>query len=189
MMTMGVVPDPRTYKRDGTFWNIQTKLTASDGAENDYFGGSVSISGDYAIVGASGDDDGFGSAYIFKRGETSWSQQAKIITSDRVEWGSFGRTVSISGDYVIVGAFNSACIFKRDGSTWNQQIKVGDSMFYFGNASISGDYAVVGVTGYGDTTLTHIFKRDGQEFRLSIRGYCLKQLTIKVLLQFSGNRR
>jgi hypothetical protein len=56
------------FWRDGISWSQQAKLTASDGAAGDYFGWSVSISGDYAIVGASYDDDkgtDSGSAYIF----------------------------------------------------------------------------------------------------------------------------
>ena len=51
-------------------WTETQKLTASDAAEGDFFGGSVSISGDRVIVAASFDDDGgmnSGSAYIFER--------------------------------------------------------------------------------------------------------------------------
>ena len=46
----------------------QAKITASDGKAEDWFGHSVSISGDYALIGAYGDDDNgsrSGSAYIF----------------------------------------------------------------------------------------------------------------------------
>lgn len=56
------------FYRSGTSWSQQAKLTAADGAAYDYFGWSVSISGDCAIVGAYGDDDkglGSGSAYVF----------------------------------------------------------------------------------------------------------------------------
>ncbi|MCX7029384.1 MAG: FG-GAP repeat protein [Spirochaetes bacterium] len=53
---------------------IETKLLASDGAAGDCLGWSVSIDGDYAIVGAYEDDDK-GSAYIFVRSGTSWTQQ------------------------------------------------------------------------------------------------------------------
>ncbi len=58
-------------------WPQQDELTASDGAYYDYFGIAVSISGDYAIMGATFDDDKghqSGSAYIFKRDGTTWSQ-------------------------------------------------------------------------------------------------------------------
>ena len=74
-----------------------------------YFGHSVSISGDYAVVGAYYDDDGdvsnSGSAYIFVRDGTSWSQQAEIVASDAAMGDRFGKSVSISGDYAVVGAY------------------------------------------------------------------------------------
>ena len=79
---------------------------------------NVSISGDYAIAGAPvnqysvpayqlrDDDggDGSGSAYIFVRSGTSWSQQAKLEASDAAAGDNFGGAVSISGNNVIVGA-------------------------------------------------------------------------------------
>ena len=77
------------------------KLTASDAAAHDHFGNSVSVSGDYAIVGAYFDDDagdGSGSAYIFFRSGTTWSQQAKLTASDATEGDRFSsRSVSIDG--------------------------------------------------------------------------------------------
>jgi hypothetical protein len=126
------------FRRSGTSWSQQAKLTASDASPSqfDNFGFSVSIDGDYAIVGAVGhDDDGTesGAAYIFRRSGTSWSQQAKLTASDAAENDNFGNSVSISGDYAIVGALNnddagqasgSAYIFSRSGTTWNQQTKL-----------------------------------------------------------------
>jgi hypothetical protein len=51
-------------------WLEEAKLLASDGAEGDYFGYSVSLSGKQALVGAYQDDDGMGntdvgSAYLY----------------------------------------------------------------------------------------------------------------------------
>ena len=61
----------------------EAKLIASDGAEGDSFGYSVSISGDTIVVGAIG-DDGRGSAYIFERAEgtANWVQVARLGASD-----------------------------------------------------------------------------------------------------------
>jgi hypothetical protein len=161
------------FKRDGTSWSEQAKLTASDGADNDCFGRSVSISGDYAIVGAYYDDAGKGSAYIFKRDGTIWSQQQKLTASDGAADDRFGISVSISGDYAIMGAYyddswkGSAYIFKRDGTSWSQQQKLtasdGDANDFFGwSVSISGDYAIVGAyyddAGKGSA---YIFLRGG----------------------------
>ena len=85
------------------------KITASDAEVSDFFGNSVSISGDYAIVGAiADDDDGLesGSAYIFKRSGTSWAQEAKLLASDGSSGDEHGYSVSISDGYTIVGARN-----------------------------------------------------------------------------------
>jgi hypothetical protein len=170
------------FNRDGTSWSQQQKLTAADIDVDGHFGISVSISGDYAIVGAYGDDDNgtkSGSAYIFKRNGTSWSEQAKLIASDGSAEDNFGISVSISGDYAIVGAFldddngrdsGSAYIFKRDGTSWSEQAKLvasdGAADDYFGRSvSISGDYAIVGAYADDDngswSGSAYIFKRDG----------------------------
>jgi len=97
------------FKRDGTTWSQQAKLTASDAAATDRFGWSVSISGNYAIVGAYNNDDNnassSGSAYIFKRSGTNWSEQQKLLASDPAQDDEFGESVAISEDCVIVGAY------------------------------------------------------------------------------------
>jgi len=155
------------WRRDETTWSQQAKITPSDGAAYDLFGYPVSISGDYAIVGASGDDergDYPGSAYILERNGTTWSQQAKINASDGDMFDHFGRTVSISGDYVIAGAYcgddrgdtaGSAYIFKHNGTTWNEQAKIiasdGAAYDMFGcSVSVSGNYVIVGAQGDDD---------------------------------------
>ena len=123
------------FKRYDLDWLQQAKLIASDGSADDNFGHSVSISGDYAIVGVPYDDDngsGSGSAYIFKRDGVNWLQQPKLLASDGAADDQFGMSVSISGDYAVVGAPNdddkgsdsgSAYIFKRDAASWLQQPK------------------------------------------------------------------
>ena len=93
------------------------KITAADGAAGDLFGESVSISGDYAIVGAKG-DDGTGSAYVFKRTGTSWAQEAKLLASDGAAGDLFGWSVSISGDYAVVGAFGDDDNGTNSGSAY-----------------------------------------------------------------------
>ena len=85
----------------------ETKLTASDGSSDDRFGTSVHLSGDTLVVGAWLDDDGFfnsGSAYVFQRIGMFWTEQAKLTASDPAILNGFGRSVSVSGDTVAVGA-------------------------------------------------------------------------------------
>jgi hypothetical protein len=85
------------------------KLLASDGAANDLFGYSASISGDYAVVGAFYDDDNggrSGSAYVFERNAVgTWGQVARLLPTDGASLDNFGVAVSISGDYAVVGAY------------------------------------------------------------------------------------
>lgn len=151
------------YLYNGISWVEQQKLIAGDGAAGDRFGSSVSISGNYAIVGSPQDDEGSnsdqGSAYIFFFNGTTWIEQQKLTASDGATFDIFGRSVSISGNRAIVGAFlddigsnsaqGSAYVYVFDGTTWVLQQKltasdgaVGDQ---FGeNVSLSGNYAIVG---------------------------------------------
>jgi hypothetical protein len=168
------------FKRDGDSWIEEAKLLASDGAADDSFGHSVSIDGDYAIIGANWKGAYVGAAYIFKRDGSTWTEEAKLTASDGAAWEFFGWSVSISGDYAIVGAYcdddngkhaGSAYIFKRDGSSWTEEAKLlasdGEEYDYFGKAvAINGDYAFVGAPGchveiYG---AAYIFKRDGSSW-------------------------
>jgi len=170
------------FHRSGTSWAEQVKIEADDGAAEDRFGCSIFISGDYAIVGAWGDDGSGidrGSAYIFYRSGTNWSQQAKLTASDGMDEDMFGYSVSISGDYALVGAYydddngsesGSAYIFHRSGTSWTEQIKLtapdGAAYDWFGyTVSIEGDYAVVGARWDDDngsnSGSVYIFHRSG----------------------------
>ena len=100
------------FLRTGTSWAQEAKIVASDRAASDYFGWSVSISSDGSrvVVGAYAQDGGVtdaGAAYIFLRSGTSWTQEAKIVASDRAASDYFGMSVSISSDgsRVVVGAY------------------------------------------------------------------------------------
>ncbi|MDP8237809.1 MAG: T9SS type A sorting domain-containing protein [Candidatus Hatepunaea meridiana] len=173
------------FVREGEEWTQQQKLTADDAASRDNFGNSVSISGNYAVIGASGNDDdgqGSGSAYIFVRDGEEWVQQQKLAADDAAASDNFGSSVSIDGDYAIVGAClndddgdrsGSAYIFVRDGEEWTQHAKLTASdasvLDLFGySVSISGDYAIAGAAGNDDdgeySGSAYIFRRDGDEW-------------------------
>jgi hypothetical protein len=142
------------------------KIQASDKEASDFFGYSVSIEGDYAIVGAYGEDTGgslAGAAYIFKRAGTTWAVEAKIMASDAGASDEFGRSVSIDGDYAIIGAngeatggyaTGAAYIFKRTGTSWAEETKImasdAEAGDYFGiSVSISNGKAIVGARSEG----------------------------------------
>jgi len=170
------------FKRNGTVWNEQSKLIPSDGEACEVFGVSVSIDGNYAIIGAPHDNhNGYysGSAYIFKRNGTVWNEQSKLFPSDAKKDQQFGCSVSIDGDYAIIGALGdknygeysgSAYIFKRNGEVWKEQSKLlpldGGQFQVFGNSvSINGDCAIIGAPGDNDNGYcsgsAYIFKRNG----------------------------
>jgi len=167
------------FHRNGTTWTEQAKIIPSDGADGDNFGRSVSISGDYAIIGARYDDvneSNAGSAYIFIRDGTTWSEQVKITASDGARNDFFGWSVSISGDYAVIGArmdddngsnSGSAYIFHRTGTTWYEQAKLiasdGQDSADFGNSvSISGDYVLIAAQWDDDYIgSAYIFFRNG----------------------------
>jgi hypothetical protein len=135
---------------DNGDWSEVQKIVASDRTAEDKFGFSVSISGDYAVVGATGEDHDenggglafdAGSAYVFERaGDGTWSEVQKIVASDRNAQDLFSYSLSISGSYIVVGAYSededanggdskslagSAYIFNRDGNgKWTQVQKI-----------------------------------------------------------------
>ena len=83
---------------DGTDWNQQAKLLASDGAPNDRFGRAVSVSGDFAFIGAPQHGEGpepSGAAYVFERSGTSWSEIKKVSDPNGEPNAQFGRSVGI----------------------------------------------------------------------------------------------
>ncbi|MCG7850787.1 MAG: PEF-CTERM sorting domain-containing protein, partial [ANME-2 cluster archaeon] len=103
------------FTRSGTTWTEQQKLTASDPAVNDLFGNSVSVDGDTIVVGVLFDDDGgslSGSAYVFTRSGTTWTEQQKLTASDATAGDHFGCSVSVDGDTIVVGSDSgSAYVF------------------------------------------------------------------------------
>ena len=161
-----------TTQANGSYIQAQ-KLLAIDGARDDFFGASVSISGDgnVALVGAQYDDDkggNSGSAYIFtKQANGAYLQTHKLVASDGAVDDAFGSSVSISsdGNVALIGSprdddkgadSGSAYIFttQADGS-YTQTSKLvasdgaaGDS---FGGVSISGDGNVALVGAYRDS--------------------------------------
>nr|NQU89873.1 FG-GAP repeat protein [Bacteroidota bacterium] len=109
------------FYNDGNNWLFEQKLTASDGVASDFFGHSVSIYGDYAIIGAFGDDDNgilSGSAYIFYFDGTSWIQTKKLTANDSSASDYFGKSVSIYGDHAFVGAYGDNVNGETSGSTY-----------------------------------------------------------------------
>ena len=154
------------FRFDGSCWVEEQKLLPSDGASGDFFGISVAVSGDVAVIGAFKDDDNgnsSGSAYVFRFDGSCWVEEQKLTASDASSFDCFGESVSISGDVALVGATNhdhnqstsgTAYVFRFDprgdpGSRWveTQELLASDQAAAekFGKAvAIDGDTAVIG---------------------------------------------
>jgi hypothetical protein len=165
-----------------------TSVAASDGEDGDLFGYSVAIDGDYAIVGAPEDGVGNqgvqGSAYVFKKTNGAWQQQAHLFASNGDVEDLFGTSVSIDGDYAVVGApyksVNGASsrgavyVFVRNGDIWTEQAILlssdGSMSDHFGHkVAIEGEYLIASapyndVGGQNDRGTVYVFKRTGQSW-------------------------
>ena len=147
--------------------NISEYQPVAGTASGDLFGTSVSISGNYAIIGASRDDVGAntwqGSASIYQWNGSKWVLMQKITDATGAAGDQFGTSVSISGNYAIIGAYNddiganasqgSASIYQWNGSNWVLMQKITDATgaagdLFGASVSISGIYAIIGA--YGD---------------------------------------
>jgi len=138
---------------DGNSWNQTKKTIASDGIAGDYFGGSVSLSGNRALIGAYG----YGTAYFFDFNGSNWTQSQQIFP-DGTAGDNFGYSVSLFGNRALIGAnendqfSGAAYLFDFDGSNWNQTQKIvakdADIDDQFGDSvSLSGDRVLIGASG------------------------------------------
>jgi hypothetical protein len=150
-------------------WSQQQELTASDGAESDYFGNSVALSsdGNTALVGAYAHTVNGnryqGAGYVFTNSAGSWSQQAELTASDGVYDDEFGISVALSsdGNTALVGALvhtvngnryqGAAYVFTNSAGSWSQQQELtasdGAGGDLFGNSvtlSSDGNTALAG---------------------------------------------
>jgi len=181
---VGALNKAYVYTRSGTNWSERTRLVGSDTAGGDRFGSSVAISGDTFVIGAVADDDPVagneaGSAYFFVESGTNWVEQQKISADDKIANGEFGYSVSLDGDFAIVGArydddagafSGAAYVYVRSTNIWTVQAKVvsddlaaGD--VFGGSVSIDGDIAVIGAYGADvptdDEGAAYVFMRSG----------------------------
>jgi hypothetical protein len=100
------------FRRDAGTWIQDPNFTGSGLFEKAYFGHSVALSGNTAVVGAYRNDLDVdsnllvdaGSAYVFRFDGSIWPEEEKLIPADAVGGEEFGWAVAISGDTVVVGA-------------------------------------------------------------------------------------
>ncbi len=157
------------FVRAAGAWTQQAYLKANDTADQDMFGWSVGISGDTVVVSAPGHNNDAGSAYVFKRTGTTWAPQGRLLASNPDDFDSFGWSLGISGDTILVGAqqeasdatgvggtqtdnslagAGAAYVFLRTGTTWAQQAYIkatnpGKNDGFGSSVALDGNTAVV----------------------------------------------
>ncbi|MBW2529335.1 MAG: FG-GAP repeat protein, partial [Deltaproteobacteria bacterium] len=170
------------FRRNGQSWDLEAQLTAADPDPSDYFGISVALSGDRALVGASLDDEAgtnAGAAYSFTRTVTVWSEEGKLTAVPAANQDQFGFSVDLDGTTALVGTPNddsegtnagSAYAFVRSGAGWALEQEIIDGNVAardaFGRAvALSGDRAIFGAPfhdGTGsDAGAAYVFARNG----------------------------
>ena len=161
------------YNIDGT---NEVKLTASDAAANDVFGQSVAVGNDKIVVGAYADDDegtNSGSVYVYNLDGTG---EVKITASDGAQYDSFGNSVAVGNDKIVVGAYGddddgsnsgSVYVYNLDGTGETKingsDTAAGDS---FGNSVAIGNNKLVVGSPYDDDDGTssgsvYVYNLDG----------------------------
>jgi hypothetical protein len=167
------------FSRTGDSWTQETELTANDGDAGDWFGRAVAVAsdGETVLIGAPFDQqpngERAGSAYVFSKTSSSWSQEAKLAAEDGDSNDEYGSAVALSSDgsTALIGAPSdedpngstaptssqvvdggpggSAYVCTRTDGSWSQKAKIaandGDARDEFGNAvAVSGTTAVIG---------------------------------------------
>jgi hypothetical protein len=154
------------------------RLTQTSPAEG--FGVALAASNDVLVVGADGEDvagqTNVGAAYVFRRGEGGWAQEARLLASDFAGQSRFGLTVATSGDRIVVGASRddvgsltnagSVYVFRFDGQGWPQEghLFAPSPSFnaQFGRAvAVRGGRVAVGAYSGGSSGTAFLFDRTG----------------------------
>ncbi len=162
------------YERVNNVWVQKQKLVASDRAEQDYFGYSLDVEGNYIIVGAkqyredaNGNElnNAPGAAYIFEKINNSWMQVKKLIPADAKNGDWIGSSVKLSGNFAFVAAIGSdfnaqgtdsiysagaIYVFENTGNDWveRQKLVANDRHISAGlgwTMDVSGDYLITGL--------------------------------------------
>lgn len=167
------------FRFDGVDWVEEAKLTSSDVEEFDYFGFSVAISGEVAIVSAPRDgvNGGYchdppqrnctvGSAYVFRFDGSTWIEEAKLMATDGASWRLFGTQVAIFDGVAVVserwwGTGPSTYVFRNDGSAWRQEAELPKAYAL----AVSTDRILIGAPVDDDLGTVYVYHFEGMQWR------------------------
>lgn len=140
------------FEFDSTDWASVEERRLTPTEATSYFGWSLSLSQDTAVVGSYNNS----SAFVFVSADGAWAQQqwlrGSLPRSSDPE--HFGWAVGVSGDSVLVGSLRRHVVyaFARFEQTWTEEQKIvgpngtgGDRLGQ--SLALSGDTAVLGAPG------------------------------------------
>lgn len=176
------------YVRSGEQWSHQEAIVPVDGVVSGFFGKSVALWQDTALVGAPRDNRGGtgpenGAAYVYERTDGTWQKQTKLIPEQLDENSRFGYSVALVDGTTVVTApgdddgIGSAYVFERSDGAWNRagvlgsdELEVRDA---FGqDVAIAGEEVVVGAVGHETSGVrgrgaAFVFEQAGGEWNQS----------------------
>lgn len=156
---VGTVGAGYFFERDGSTWSETQKVYANDATVSMEFGGSVSLDGTRALIGARYAAGNKGAAYIYSRTGLSWDQEAVLLATDGGNNDNFGVSVALEGNHALVGASNeqttagsgagAAYVFVRSSGTWleTERLTASDadgSEEFGGSVALNDGRALVG---------------------------------------------
>ena len=179
------------FTRSGTTWSQQQKIQPSDHSTNKGPWGmyETDLDGETCVIGYKGgtetslSNNNTGTAYVFTRSGTTWSQQQKLFHPNGRQYDYFGENMQLDGDNLIVsahyephnsgGSYDNAgavYIWTRSGTTWTQQqrLEASDkaaSDIFGSSVAIDGDTCVIGAqqedAGGSNAGAAYVFTRSG----------------------------
>jgi len=171
------------FNRSGTLWTEDQILRPSAPIVG-HFGWSVAVKGDVLAAGApfyDGANTDSGTAYVFRRAGSVWTEEQMLIVGDLPSNAQFGHDVAVDETSLIVGAVQAdapgqsdagaAYVFVESGSVWTLEQKLTatnpSSGSRFGDSTtILDDLAVVGsafwtISAFNQAGAAYVFKRSG----------------------------
>ncbi len=120
-------------------WHAVQLLGSGDMTSHDYFGGAIAVAAGTLVIGAAGEGEGRGAAFVFVQRGSRWSMQQELAPTDERTGASFGAAVAVSGMRIVVGApeadvspslgcfppaSGAAYVYGLRNSVWERQTKI-----------------------------------------------------------------
>lgn len=161
------------FRREGTSWRQEAKLSAPRPQIYERFGVSVAIDGDVVVVGADRSDQhdhtDAGAAFVYERRGNAWHHRATLTHGD--ERAAAGFSVAVQSKTAAVGApgANAVLVFERRDGTWREAARLAGPSGLGHAVAIDDETLVAGAITGGEPLLlagaAYVFRRDGDRWQ------------------------